>query len=372
MTAGQTEPARLLAAAAAGDGEAFRRLTDPHRRELTVHCYRMLGSLDDADDAVQDSMIKAWQGLAGFAGRSSLRAWLYRIATNVCLDTLDHRARRVLPTAIVAAADPAAPPAPDDHDTPWLQPYPDARLDPVDPGTDPATVMAQREHVELAFVAAIQHLPARQRAVLLLRDVLGYSAAETAELIGSTSAAVHSGLQRARATVEAGLPAVARHRPDRDLAELVRRYVRAWHAADIPALIALLRDDAHMAMPPTPSWYLGRDAIAVYLRQLFSSAFGRQLRLRPTAANHQPALAVYAPTTPTDGDLMPFAVKVLTVCGDRISAITGFVTPHLFPAFALPDRLPGGAGPESGREFTSVSFVDLSGRPTHGHRDEAV
>jgi RNA polymerase sigma-70 factor, ECF subfamily len=340
LIARPAEPVALLAAAVAGDGEAFGHLTDAYRRELTVYCYRMLGSLDDADDAVQDTMVKAWRGLPTFAGRSSLRAWLYRIATNVCLDTRDYQRRRILPTSVAAPADPAVPPAPDDHDTPWLQPYPDALLEPVDSGSDPATVAVRREHVELAFVAAIQHLPARQRAILLLRDVLGYNAAETADLLGSTPAAVHSALQRARATIDAGLPATALHRPDGDPADLVQRYLRAWHAADIPALIALLRDDAHMAMPPTPSWYAGRDAIAVYLRQLFSSPFGRQLRLRPTAANHQPALAVYAPATPHGGDLVPFAVKVLTVHGDRIRAITGFVTPHLFPAFDLPERMP--------------------------------
>jgi RNA polymerase sigma-70 factor (ECF subfamily) len=346
MTTSPTQPATLLPAAVAGDGEAFRRLTDPHRRELTVHCYRMLGGLDDAEDAVQDTMVKAWRGLAGFAGRSSLRSWLYRIATNVCLDTLDHRARRVLPTTVAAPADPAVPPAPDDHDTAWLQPCPDTLLDPADPDGDPQSVTVRREHVELAFVAVIQHLPARQRAILLLRDVLGYNAAETAELIGGTPAAVHSGLQRARAAVDAGLPAASRHRPDGHVAELVDRYVRAWHAADIEALVALLRADAHMAMPPTPSWYAGREAIAGYLEQLFSSPFGRQLRLRPTAANHQPALAVYAPATP-HGNLVPFAVKVLTVDTDRISAITGFVTPHLFPAFALPDQLSGATAPGS-------------------------
>jgi RNA polymerase sigma-70 factor, ECF subfamily len=340
----------MRAAAAAGDGEAFRHLTDAYRRELAVHCYRMLGSLDDADDAVQETMLKAWRGMAGFAGRSSLRAWLYRIATNVCLDALDHRARRVLPAALVGPADPAIPPAPDDHDTPWLQPYPDARfdptrLDPTDPDSDPAIVTMRREHVELAFVAAIQHLPARQRAILLLRDVIGYSATETADLLDSTPTAVHSGLQRARAAIDAGIPTAALHRPSGDLADLLDRYLRAWHAADIPALVALLRTDAQMAMPPTPSWYAGRDAIARYLRQLFDMPFGRLLRLWPTAANRQPALAVYAPAAAGE-QLVPFAVKVLTVDGDRISAITGFVAPQLFPAFGLPTRhsAPSGSG----------------------------
>src|SRR5262245_52087416 len=180
----------------------------------------MLGSLDDAEDALQETLLKAWRRLSGFEGRSSLRAWLYRIATNVCLDTLDHRSRRILPAAIAGPADPAVPPAPDDPDVPWLQPYPDALLDPADPDSDPAIVAVRREHVELAFVAAIQHLPARQRAILLLRDVLGYSAVETAQLLDSTAAAVHSSLQRARATIDAGLPATARHRPSGDAADL--------------------------------------------------------------------------------------------------------------------------------------------------------
>jgi RNA polymerase sigma-70 factor (ECF subfamily) len=335
-------PAPLVAAAAAGDPDAFQQLTGPHRRELAVHCYRMLGSLDDAEDAVQETLVKAWRRLSGFEGRSSLRAWLYRIATNVCLDTLDHRGRRVLPTAIVGPADPAVPPAPDDHDIAWLQPYPDTLLDPADPDphTDPAAAAVRREHIELAFIAAIQHLPARQRAVLLLRDVLGFTAAETATLLDSTPAAIHSALQRARATVDAGLPQPALHRPSGDVADLVDRYLRAWHAADIPALVALLRADARMAMPPTPSWYHGRDNIAVYLRQLFASPFGHDLRLTPTAANQQPALAVYAPAD-GGGAHAPFAVKVLTVHGGRISAITGFVTPHLFPAFGLPTTVPG-------------------------------
>jgi RNA polymerase sigma-70 factor, ECF subfamily len=337
----------LLAAAVAGDGESFRHLTDRYRRELMAHCYRMLGSLDDADDAVQETLLKAWRRLSGFEGRASLRAWLYRIATNVCLDALDHRARRVLPAAITGPADPAVPPAPDDHDVPWLQPYPDALLDAADPDTDPATVAVRREHVELAFVAVIQYLPARQRAILLLRDVLGFTAAETADLLGGSPAAVHSALQRARATIEAGLPPAALHRPTGDVAELVDRYLRAWHAADIPGLVTLLRADARMAMPPTPSWYQGRDAIARYLHQLFAGPIGPTLRLVPTAANRQPALAVYAPAG-SGGSHLPFAVKVLTVDGGLISGITGFVGPHLFPAFGLPDRLISAATPGPG------------------------
>jgi RNA polymerase sigma-70 factor, ECF subfamily len=337
LPTGSADVSALLAAAAAGDAEAFRLLTAPHRRELLVHCYRMLGSLDDAEDAVQETLLKAWRRLSGFEGRSSLRAWMYRIATNVCLDAQDHRARRVLPTAITGPADPAVPPQPDDTGIPWLQPYPDALLDIADPDplADPAEAAVRREHIELAFVAAIQYLPPRQRAVLLLREVLGWSAVETARILDTSTASVTSALQRARATLDIRLPTVDQTSPAQQ-AELVDRYLRAWHAADVPALIALLRADADMAMPPTPSWYHGRDSIAVYLQHLFASPWGSGLRLVPTAANRQPALAVYGPTDSAGYE--PFAIKVLTVQSGLIAAITGFVNPSLFPAFDLPPQ----------------------------------
>jgi len=317
-------------AVAPPDEEAFRALAGPRRRELLVHCYRMLGSLDDAEDAVQETMIKAWRGLPAFEGRSSLRAWLYRIATNVCLDALEHRSRRMLPSAIIGPADPAVPPAPDDPDMPWLQPFPDALLDVTDqdPFADPATALVRREHIELAFVAAIQYLTPRQRAVLLLREVLGWSAAETAAMLGTSSASVNSAMQRARATLDART-ATAPAPPSGLEAELAAKYVRAWRDADVPALVALLKADATMAMPPTPSWYQGRDNIGIYLSHLFANPWGTGLRLVPTAANRQPALAVYTP------DGKPFAIKVLTVHNGLISAITGFVSPHLFAAFGL-------------------------------------
>jgi RNA polymerase sigma-70 factor, ECF subfamily len=309
------------------DQADLERLFTRHRHELLVHCYRMLGGLEDAEDAVQDTLVKAWRRLDTFEGRSSVRAWLYRIATNVCLDALDHRARRILPTAIPDPADPSIPPAADDHETLWLQPIPDAVLDLVDVDADPSTVVITRDHVELAFIAAIQHLPPRQRAVLLLRDVMGYNAAETASLLHTSATAVNSALQRARALLDKGLPDTARHRPSGDTGDLVRRYVAAWHATDVDALVALMRADASMAMPPAPSWYEGRDSIGIYLRQLFNTAFGRDLRLTPTAANRQPALAVSTP------DGRPFAVKVFTVDGHAISAITGFVDPAVFMRF---------------------------------------
>jgi RNA polymerase sigma-70 factor, ECF subfamily len=342
---GRADTERLLPAAAAGDDQAFRLLTEPHRHELLVHCYRMLGSLDDADDAVQETLLKAWRGLAGFQGRSTLRAWLYRIATNICLDALDHRARRVLPTARGGPADPHLLPDPEEPETPWLQPIPDALLEIADPSplADPAMAVVRREHIELAFIAAVQYLPARQRAVLLLRDVLGMSAAETADILGTTPAAVNSALQRARSTLDSGLPASkAMVASAAEQADLVARYVHAWHTHDVPKLVALLREDAYLAMPPTPSWYRGRDDIGIYLRRLFASPWGRDLRLVLTAANRQPALAVYAPAA--DGnDYQAFAIKVMTVRGGLVAAIAGFVRPSLFGRFGLPPHLPAAA-----------------------------
>ena len=344
--AGRTDTEVLLSAAVAGDAEAFRLLAAPHRRELLVHCYRMLGSLDDADDAVQETLLKAWRRLAGFECRSSLRAWLYRIATNVCLDALDYRGRRILPTAIVNPADPYLPADPDDVDTPWLQPFPDALLEAADPDplADPATAVVRREYIELAFITAVQHLPARQRAVLMLREVLCFSAAETADILDTTTASVNSALQRARATLDTRpLSGEAAPTSPAEQADLVARYVRAWHAQDVPSLVALLREDASMAMPPAPSWYQGREHIDIYLQRLFDSPWGRDLRLVPTGANRQPALAVYAPAGDGNG-YQPFAIKVLTVNGGLIAAITGFVYPGLFGRFALPPHLPDAAG----------------------------
>src|SRR4029453_2968381 len=253
-----------------------------------------------------------------------------------CFDALDHRRRRILPTAILSPADPHLPPDRDDVETPWLQPFPDALLEVADPDplADPAKAVVRREHIELAFIAAVQYLPARQRAVLMLREVLGFSAAETADILDTHPASVNSALQRPRTRVDAPLP---RGDPaptsPAELTDLVARYVRAWHAQDVPSLVALLREDAYMAMPPTPSWYQGRDDIGIYLRRLFASPLGGDLRLVPTGANRQPASAVYVPAGDGNG-YEPFAIKVLTVNGGLIVAITGFVDPSLFGRFA--------------------------------------
>lgn len=335
--AGQADVVDLVSAAAAGDPEAFGQLTEPYRRRLLVHCYRMLGSLDDADDAVQETLLKAWRSLAGFQSRSSVLAWLYRIATNVCLDMMRYRARRILPVAVAGPADPHLPADPDDRDVPWLQPFPDALLEVADPDplADPADVVIRGEHIELAFIAAIQYLPPRQRAVLILREVLGWPAAETADLLGTSAASVNSALRRARVALDRQLPQPGPTTPSQQ-AELVSKYVKAWNAKDVAALVALLRDDAHMAMPPTPSWYLGRDNIGIYIEHLFATPWGADLRLMPAAANRQPALAVYAPA---DDGYRPFAIKVFTVHDGCIAAITGFVSPPLFSRFGLPPRL---------------------------------
>ena len=264
------------------DESAFAALFERHRGELQVHCYRMLGSFEDSEDLVQETFLRAWRKRASFGsdGRSSFRAWLYRIATNACLDVLRSRPRRVLPPQVAAAADPAAPPSPP-ADLPWLQPYPDRLLEPVAPAEDePGAVVVARETIELAFIAAIQHLPPRQRAVLILRDVLGWSAKDTASLLEASVASVNSALQRARATLRDRLPErrtewAPSSEPSEEERELLRRYVDAHERADADALAELLREDARLTMPPHPTWYAGREAI------LIAIAAGLRPRVRP-------------------------------------------------------------------------------------------
>jgi RNA polymerase sigma-70 factor, ECF subfamily len=318
MTTAAAETDRgLLDGALSGDGEAFRALTEPHRRALHVHCYRMLGSVHDADDAVQETMLRAWRRLDTYAGRASVRAWLFGIATHACLDALRQRSRRVLPPAVAAAADPEAIPAPP-LELAWLEPYPDRLL-------DPAEALDEREGIRLAFVAAVHHLPPRQRAALLLRDVLGWSAKEVAELLGATVASVNAALARARRALR-DLPPDERPASDAE-ATIVARYVEAWEARDVDALAALLSEDVRLAMPPTPSWYDGRAHVAAFLRSTFVRF--PDVRLTPTRANGTRALAVY------DGP-DPLAIKVLELGPAEIRAITGFADPRLFRLFGLP------------------------------------
>lgn len=327
----------LLARARSGHAEAFGDLAEPHRRELHLHCYRMLGSILDAEDVVQETLLRAWRRLDTYEGRAPFRAWLYRIATNACLDAASRRPRR-------ATAPSAGPPAnPDDPAAPavehvWIEPCPDLLLDLVDSAPGPEARYTEREGVEIAFLAAIQYLSPRQRAVLLLRDVLGWRAREVADLLGTSAASVNSLLQRAHETLDRRLPHdwSTAHRPTKaDEAALLARYLSAWEEADLDALVTLLREDASMAMPPTPSWYSGREAIVRWLGQY---VFGiRQLRLVPTRANGRPAFGVYH----REGNSFhPLAIQVLTLDGHQVAAIDGFVNPRLFPFFGLLAELP--------------------------------
>lgn len=322
------------------DEPEFAALAERHRRELRVHCYRMVGSLDEAEDLVQETFLRAWRGRASFEGRASPRVWLYRIATNACLDVLRRRPRRVL-AADVPAGDPAATDMPT-AELPWLQPYPDALLEGVaDGGAGPAELAESRETIELAFLAAIQHLPPRQRAAVIVRDALGWSAAETAELLDTSVAAANSALQRGRETLAGHLPARradwARPGADEEQRALLARYIAAHEDSDADALAALLAEDARMTMPPYPTWFAGRDAIAAFhAANVFGG--GRAFRQLPTGANRQPAVAVYM-RAPGGTAFMPLAIDVLRVESGRIAEINAFVLPEIFPRFGLPPSL---------------------------------
>jgi RNA polymerase sigma-70 factor, ECF subfamily len=327
------------------DDRTFAALVERHRAELQLHCYRMLGSFQESEDLVQETFLRAWRGRGSFrpSGPSSLRAWLYRIATNACLDVLRSRPRRVMPPQVAPPGDPAAPPAAP-ADLPWLQPYPDRLLEPIAPAEDePGAVVVARETVELAFLAAIQHLPPRQRAVLILRDVLGWSARDTAALLERSLASVNSALQRARATLRDHLPAQRTEwaapspEPSEEDRELLHRYMDAHERADADALAEMLREDALLVMPPHPTWYAGREAIMIAMRQGFDPEFGR-LRALVAGANMQPAAAHYL-QRPGESEYRALALDVLRVEGGRVAEITSFVSPELFPAFGLPPKL---------------------------------
>jgi RNA polymerase sigma-70 factor (ECF subfamily) len=327
---------------ASRDESAFAALFEHYRGELQVHCYRMLGSFEDSEDLVQETFLRAWRRRSSFGsdGRSSFRAWLYRIATNACIDVLRSRPRRVLPPQVAPApGDPTVTPSPP-ADLPWLQPYPDRLLEPVSPPEDdPGAAVVERETIELAFIAAIQHLPPRQRAVLILRDVLGWSAKDTAELLETTLASVNSALQRARATLRDRLGErrtewTQTSEPTADERELLRRYVDAHQRADAAALAELLREDARLTMPPHPTWYAGREAILTAAGQGFDPQFGH-IRTLVAAANRQPTAAHYL-RPPGESEYRPLALDVLRIDGGRIAEITSFVFPGLFRAFALP------------------------------------
>jgi RNA polymerase sigma-70 factor (ECF subfamily) len=340
---GAGREADLLEAARRGDHDAFARLMGPYRAPLRAHCYRMLGALADADDALQDTMLRAWQGLARFEGRSSLRSWLYTITTNACLRAIEKRPRRVLPVDYGPAVDPHDRPAEALGEAVWLDPFPDADLGLASDLLGPDARYEQRESIELAFTAALQYLPARQRAVLILREVLGFSARETAEVLETSSVSVDSALQRAHRTIDERVPARSQQQTLRALGddavrEMVDRFALAWEAHDVPGLVAMLAEDARMTMPPQPSWYQGRHAIDVFLG-LWPLAPEKNFRLVPIAASGQPALAGYI-RDEQSGVFEPESIVVLTLCGEGIEEITAFRSPDLFARFGLPEQLP--------------------------------
>jgi RNA polymerase sigma-70 factor, ECF subfamily len=318
-------PGELLRGALAGDQAQFRLLVEPHVRELHVHCYRMLGSFHDAEDATQETLLCAWRFLPTFQGRGPLRAWLYRIATTTCLKLL-----RSGPGRRSAASA-------DGSHVPQLEPYPDRLLDELPAGgSDPAAVAERRESVALAFVVALQHLTAHQRAVLVLRDVLGWRAAEVAALLETSVPAVNSALQRARAGLGRALPpanASARALPAQEQ-DVLRRFLRAWQQCDIDGLAALLREDAVLHMPPLPMRYVGRQAVAGFFGTVPAEGRLDRIRLVAIRANGQPALAAYL--SGGDDSYHAYGVMVLTITGDAIQAITGFQDASLFHAFGLP------------------------------------
>ena len=322
-------------------GEDFARQTDPYRRELLAHCYRMLGSIQDAEDLVQETLLRAWRARDRYdAGRASLRTWLYRIATNACLSALEGRRRRPLPSLVGGPSDdPGAPLIPAREAT-WVQPLPDMLLG-AERG-DPAEIVAARADLRLALVAALQLLPARQRAILILRDALDWSAAEVAAALDTTPAAVNSGLQRARARLGADAvraDALADPTDPRQRA-LLDRYAAAFERADVEALAQLLAADAVLEMPPVPTWYRGRAVYARFMARLFAEV-GDDWRMRPAAANGQPALAAYLGGP--DGAYHAHSIQVFTVAAAAISHNVVFYEPGLFATFGLPPRLEAAA-----------------------------
>lgn len=324
-----------LARARAGDDAAFTRLVAPLRRELHAHCYGMLGSVHDAEDALQDGLVRAWKALAGFEGRSSLRSWLYSVVTHACLDAARRRGRRATPVDLGPASEHAVTGSAPRTDVAWLGPYPDAML--ADARQE------QREAVELAFVAACQHLPGNQRAALLLFDVLGFSAAEIAEMMRTSRASVNSALQRARAVVAQRVPPRTQQQTLRELDDArLRRIVTGFSGAlerrDTDGLVALLTEDVTWTMPPLPHWYRGLPAVTDWAEQVPLGSCGAWRHL-PTGANGQPAVACYL-WDDAAGAHLAWAVNVLTLCGDRIAGITSFVGGEQAAAFGLPAALP--------------------------------
>jgi RNA polymerase sigma-70 factor (ECF subfamily) len=332
---------RMLEAAEAGDERAFRELVEIHRPKLQSHCYRMLGSLQDAEDAYQDTVLRAWRALEGFNRESSLGTWLYRIATNVCLSELRRAERRVLPMDISAPTDLGGAGAAPDESVRWIGPFPDAHLG-LDAGREPGARYEQREAIELAFIAALQHLPPRQRAALLLADVLGFTAAEVGELLETTAAAISSALQRARATLRQRLPSrnqqtAAAVLGDRALATLAARFADAFEEGDVEAIIGLLTEDVTFEMPPYAEWARGRDDVA--RSWLMPARRPTGLRFVRTTVNGQLAFGAYS-LDPELDRFLPRVLDVLELRGDRVCRIVAFRRTEAFARLGLPSSLP--------------------------------
>jgi RNA polymerase sigma-70 factor, ECF subfamily len=317
--------------------DEFLLKAEPHRRELLAHCYRMTGSLHDAEDLVQETYLRAWKAYSGFKGQSSLRTWLYRIATNTCLTALDSRQRRPLPTGLGQPSSDASGELTERNEVPWLEPLPDRNDDPA----DPSTIVGTRESVRLAFVAALQHLSPRQRAVLVLRDVLQWKAAEVGDAIGASTAAVNSLLQRARAQLESVGPSEDDELAEPDSPEtkdLLDRYIAAFEAYDIDELVKMFTDDAIWEMPPFDGWYQGPEEIVTLTRVHCPAEGPGDMRFIQTTANGQPAAALYMLNRET-GKHEAFQLHVLDVKGDGVSHVVAFLDTALFEKFGLPPTL---------------------------------
>ncbi|MEU8341474.1 sigma-70 family RNA polymerase sigma factor [Actinomadura meyerae] len=314
----------------------FQQLADPYRRELLAHCYRMLGSIHDAEDLVQETYLRAWRSYGDFEGRSSLRTWLYRIATNVCLTAIDQRGRRPMPSGLGAPSEEPERPVVASPEVPWLEPAPDAVLG-AD-AADPATIVAARESTRLAFVAALQHLPAKQRVVLILRDVLKWRAAEVAELLDTSTAAVNSALQRARAQLEQDAPMRDELAEPTDPAQrdLLERYAKAFEDADIAGLIELFKKDIVWEMPPFPEWFVGAENVVRLIAAQCAPGPG-DIRMVPAAANGQPAFGLYKRAE--DGVHRAYQLQVLSVTADGVAHASVFFDTSLFPLFGLAEHL---------------------------------
>ncbi|WP_240807171.1 sigma-70 family RNA polymerase sigma factor [Actinomadura geliboluensis] len=314
----------------------FQQLADPYRRELLAHCYRMLGSIHDAEDLVQETYLRAWRSYGDFEGRSSLRTWLYRIATNVCLTAIDQRGKRPMPSGLGAPSEEPERPVVASPEVPWLEPAPDTVLG-AD-AADPATIVAARESTRLAFVAALQHLPAKQRVVLILRDVLKWRAAEVAELLGTSTAAVNSALQRARSQLEQDAPMRDELVEPTDPAQrdLLERYAKAFEDADIAGLIELFKKDVVWEMPPFPEWFVGAENVVRLIAAQCAPGPG-DLRMVPAAANGQPAFGLYKRAD--DGVHRAYQLQVLSVTEHGVAHASVFFDTSLFPLFGLAERL---------------------------------